>query len=207
MEPWPALDHRHRDQPEREDLHPALDGVRHVLQFGGGQDEHRVGRGLLQDLEQRVEGAAAHHVHFVDDVDPVAAEGGPGLHLFAQGAGVLHRGARGRVDLHDVQVLVGQFRRLAGVADAAGRGGRAFLAVQGPGQDARGGGLAGAAHPGEQERLVVDGAAVGLGAQQRVGQGLDAGFLAHQIGEQAGTVFEGEGGHRRAIIPRRRWFR
>ena len=68
----------------------------------------------------------AEHVHFVNDVDPVAAEGGPGLHLLPQGPGVLHRGPAGGVDFHDVQVSIRMLRGLAGIAHAAGSGRRAL---------------------------------------------------------------------------------
>ena len=67
-------------------------------------------------------------------------------------------------------------------ADAAGVGGRAALAVradavQRAGDDARGGGLAHAAHAGQQEGVVH--AALGEGVAQRA----DQGFLADQVVE------------------------
>ena len=45
---------------------------RHLADFSGGEDELGVRRRLLQRLEQRVEGRARQHVHFVEDVDLVA---------------------------------------------------------------------------------------------------------------------------------------
>ena len=42
--PEAAFDEAHGDQAEGEDLHPALDGVRDVLELRGGQDEDGVGR-------------------------------------------------------------------------------------------------------------------------------------------------------------------
>ena len=44
-----------------------------ALRVGGGEDEHDVGRRLLERLEERVEGRAREHVHLVDDVDLEAA--------------------------------------------------------------------------------------------------------------------------------------
>ncbi len=48
---------------------------RNLLWFRRREDELRVGRRLLQGLQQRVEGLGREHVYFVDDVDfvPVAA--------------------------------------------------------------------------------------------------------------------------------------
>ena len=45
---------------------------RHLADFGGGENELGVRRRLFQRLEQRVEGRARQHVHFVEDVDLVA---------------------------------------------------------------------------------------------------------------------------------------
>ena len=100
------FDEAHGDEAEGKDLNTALDGVRHVLEFRGGQHEDGVGRRLLDDLQQRVEGLGAEHVDFVDDIDPVAAEGRAGLRLLPQGPGIGHGGPAGGVDLDDVQVLI-----------------------------------------------------------------------------------------------------
>ena len=45
---------------------------RHLADFGGRENELCVRRRLFQRLEQRVEGRARQHVHFVEDVDLVA---------------------------------------------------------------------------------------------------------------------------------------
>ena len=45
---------------------------RHFADFGGGENEFGVRRRLFQRLQQRVEGGAREHVHFVEDVDLVA---------------------------------------------------------------------------------------------------------------------------------------
>ena len=188
-----ALDEAHGDQAERVDLHPALDGVGDVLQLGGGQHEDGVGRRLFDDLQQGVEGLGAEHVHFIDDVDPVAAEGGAGLRLLPQGPGIGHGGPAGGVDLDDVQAAVRLLGSPAGIAHTAGRGGGTLGAVEGPSQDAGRAGLARAAHAGEEVGLV-DAAAL-LGPLEGVGQGLHAALLPHEVGQGTGTVLEGKGGH------------
>ena len=188
-----ALDETHGDQAEGVDLHPALDGVRNILQLRRSQHEDGVGRRLFDDLQQGVEGLGAEHVHFVDDVDPVAAEGGARLRLLPQGPGIGHGSAAGGVDLDDVQAAVRLLGGPAGVADAAGRGGGALGAVQGAGQDASRAGLARAADASEEVRLV-DATAL-LGPLEGVGQGLYATLLPHEVGQGTGTVLEGEGGH------------
>ena len=47
-------------------------GLRDLLRFGGGEDEHDARGRLLEDLEERVPRLAREHVRFVDDVDLVA---------------------------------------------------------------------------------------------------------------------------------------
>ena len=81
----------------------------------------------------------------------------------------------------------------------AGRGRGSLGAVQRPGEDARRAGLARATHAGEEIGLV-DTAAL-LGSAQGVGQGLHAAFLPHEVGQHAGAIFEGEGGHGSTSLP------
>ena len=45
---------------------------RHFADFSGGENEFGVRRRLFQRLQQRVEGRAGEHVHFVEDIDLVA---------------------------------------------------------------------------------------------------------------------------------------
>ena len=40
-----------------------------------------------------------------------------------------------------------------------------------------------------------------LGPLEGVGQGLDAALLPHEVGQQAGPVFEGEGAHGKSSLP------
>src|SRR5690606_12159346 len=112
-----------------------------------------------------------------------------------QVADVVDAGVRGGVDLQQVDVAAG-IDRLAGLALAAGVAGRATLAVEALGEDARDRGLAHAAGAGEQEG-VVDAAGI-----ERVDQGADHVFLAHEFGEtlRAPLAGEDEVGHG-AILP------
>ena len=72
------------------------------MRFGGGQDEAGVRGRLFQRLEQRVEGAVGEHVHFVDDVDLVAALAGAKADLVAQFADIVDAVVGGSVDLDQV---------------------------------------------------------------------------------------------------------
>ena len=54
-------------------LAPRLDGLRHLMRLGRGENKENVLRRLFQGLEQGVEGPARKHVHFVNDIDLVAA--------------------------------------------------------------------------------------------------------------------------------------
>ena len=93
------------------------------------------------------------HVHFVDQVDLEAAARRRVLHVVEQVARVVDLGARGGIDLDQVDDSArrrcrGRWRRRRRVrADAA-------FAVQALGEDARDGGLADAARAREQERVV-----------------------------------------------------
>ena len=60
------------DAPQIEALAARQHRHRHLANFGGGEDELGVRRRLFQRLQQRVEGRAGQHVHFVEDVDLVA---------------------------------------------------------------------------------------------------------------------------------------
>ena len=124
-------------------------GGRHLVQLGGGQNKQQMLRRLLQDLQQRVERRDGQHVYLVDDIHP----------LFQHGGGV-YRFLPQRADLIDAIVGSGvQFRHIqqrpvvdapAGVANAAGRAVHGMLTVDGLGQNAGAGSLAGAPGAGEQ---------------------------------------------------------
>ena len=94
---------------------------RQLLRIGGREQELHVRRRLLERLQQRVEGVRREHVHFVDEVHLVAAAGRRVLHVVEQLARVVDLGARGGVDLDEVDEAAG-VDLAAGGADAAGLG-------------------------------------------------------------------------------------
>ncbi len=105
---------------------------------------------LFQRLKQGIEGGGGEHVHFVDDIDLVTPLVGGKVDLVAQVAHVVDAGVGGGVDLDQVQEAPLE-DGLAVRALAAGTGSQVIVqAVDRLGQDARQGGLAGAARPGEQ---------------------------------------------------------
>ena len=191
-------------EPELVVLGAAADGGQDLLGVGGGQHEDDVGRGLFKGLEEGVGGCRRQHVDLVDDVDLLAAgrsEGRPGYQVAhgvdpVVGCGVqlmdVHRGAAG--DLHT--------RR----AHTAGLTVVQIGAVERLGQDAGGGGLAGASGAAEQVGVghpaVAHGVAQGehnmvlpadLFERRRSEpsvQGLVGGFLGRvgHVGEPTGRV-------------------
>ena len=157
-------DHLHHGRPaEVEALAARQDRRRDLVRLGGGQDEHGVGRRLLEGLEQRVEGLGGEHVHLVDDVHLHAAFHRREVDLVAQVADVVDAPVGGGVHLDDVHGAA----PADGLAVRAGpiRVGRrlalAGVAVEGHGEDLGGGSLAGAAGTGEEIRVahpvLVDG--------------------------------------------------
>ena len=115
------------------------------------------GGGSSSVFSSALKECARQHVHFVDQVDLVAAARRRVLHVVEQLARVVDLGARGRVDLDQVDEAA-LVDLAAGAALAAGLRADARLAVQRLGEDARDRRLADAARAGEQER-VVDAAA------------------------------------------------
>ena len=74
-----------------------------LVHLGGSQNENHVGRGLLHDLEQGVEGACGEHVGLVDDIHPVFAHGRSEVGLVPQVPDVVHAVVAGGIDLHHIQ--------------------------------------------------------------------------------------------------------
>ena len=141
-------------QPPQVELQAARQhGHRQLLRIGGREQELDVRRRLLERLQQRVERVRREHVHFVDQVDLVAAARRRVLHVVEQLARVVDLGARGRVHFEQVDEAA-RVDVAAGAALAAGLRRHALLAVQRLGEDARDRGLADAARAGEQERVV-----------------------------------------------------
>ncbi len=110
-------------------------------------------RRLLQRLQQRIERMPRQHVHFVDQIDLVAAACRHVLHVVEQLARVVDLGARRRVHLD--QIDEAPLVDLAtGRALAARRRRDALLTVEALGQNPRDRRLADATRAGEQERVV-----------------------------------------------------
>ncbi len=176
---------------------------RHFFDLGGREQELDVFRRLFQRLQQAVESRLGQHVHFVDDIDL-----GPRHHrhvarAFDDLADVVDAGVRGRVHLDDVDMARFQDRLAmhAEFVHVDGRpvdGGppvaRGKFVIEGAGEDARGRGLADAAHAREHIGLM-DAADV-----EGVGQGADHRLLADQILETARPIFA-----RQHAIDARRW--
>ncbi len=130
-------------------LAAALDGGQHLVDLGGGQDEHQMLRRFLQDLEQGVEGLIGQHVDLVDDVHPLFHRGG-GVDRFIQdGADVVHAVVGGGVQLQHVQNGTVENAQ-AGGALVAGVAVLGMFAVDGPGQQLGAGGLARSPGAGKQ---------------------------------------------------------
>ncbi len=136
---------------EIEPLHAGEDRVGDPVGLRGGEDEHHVGRRLLERLQQPVEGLLRQHVDLVDDVDLVPEAGGGVGGVLAQAADVVDAGVGGPVDLLDVGP--GADLRARGAGQARG-GSRPLFAVERPGEDPGEGGLADAAGSGEQVGVV-----------------------------------------------------
>ncbi len=141
------------DRLQLEDLRARLDGRGHLLDLGRRHHEHDVRRGLLDRLEERVEGRVRQAMDFVDDEDLVAVAGGRDAEAGDDNlADLVDLGVGRGVDLEHVHVApLGDFD--AGVADAAGVRGRPLVAVQSACEDAGGRRLADAARAGKHERL------------------------------------------------------
>ena len=143
-----------RHQAERVVVGARADRADDALGFRRREDELDVLGRLLDELEQRIEALVRDHVGFVDDEDLVAVahrrEGG----ALAQVAGVVDAAVRGRVDLDHVERAGAAGGQLTARFALATRGVRGALrAVQAAREDARRGGLAASARPGEQVRV------------------------------------------------------
>ena len=176
------------DAAQVEALAARQHGDRHLADLGGGEDELGVRRRLLQRLEQGVERRARQHVHFVEDVDLVARGHRRVAHRVVDLAHVVDAVVRGRVHLdhvevpalHDRLAMQAEHRHLDGRA-----GDRAVrqLVVERTGENARGRGLADAAHAGEDPGLRN---AAGL---ERIRDRAHHGVLADQVVEGRRPVF------------------
>ena len=188
-----------RQQRELEVLRARPDRRQHLLRIGGREHEHHVRGRLLERLQQRVRGRRREHVHLVDDVDLAPARGAHAeMHALDE---VAHRVdpvvGRG-VELDEIEERA-RGDRLAVLALAAGLAvGAELEAVERPGEDAGGGGLAGAARAREQVRVA------GAVFAHRVAQRVRDVALADELGEMLGPVLaiQALGGHQ-AMLPTR----
>ncbi|CDF96207.1 hypothetical protein BN844_1507 [Pseudomonas sp. SHC52] len=155
---------------------------RKLLRIGGRQDELDVGRRLFKRLEQRIEGMAGKHVHFVDQVDLEAPTARGVLHVVEQLAGVLDLGSAGGVDLDQVDetsfVDFPADRTLA-----TRRRSDTGFTIQALGDDPCNGSLAHAAGAGEQVGVVQP------LTVQGIDQSLEHMGLADHFAERARTPF------------------
>ena len=171
-----------RQQPERVVVRPGPDGGQHLLGLGGREDEDQVLRGLLDDLQQRVEGLRGDHVRFVDDEDAIPALRRGVECPITEIARVVDAVVACRVHFDDVDRTAARPQGDARIAHAAGRRSGALVAVQRAGEDARGGGLAAAARAGEQIGVIDP------PGRQGGGQRLGDVFLADHFGERRRSV-------------------
>ena len=169
-----------REAAEVEALAAGDDGGQDPVRFRGAEDEVGPRRGLLQRLEERVEGEVREHVDLVDDVHLGAALRRPGAEdTLLQVADVVDAPVAGGVHLDEVQstALVHVEAEGAGVVGVAvmglAEGGVEAPAVEGLGKDAGGRRLAGAARPAEE--VGVGDATLFDGLAQRLHHGILAG--------------------------------
>ena len=173
-------------QPPQIELKTARqDRHRHLLGIGSGEQELHMGRRLLQGLQQGVEAVVGEHVHLVDEVHLVTTAGRGIGDVVQQFPGLIHLGARGRIDLQQVDEPA-RVDLTAGGADPAGSGTHALFAVQGLGQDAGQGRLADPTGPGEEVGVVQ------LVPVQGVAERTHHVLLPHHVGKRLGAPFTGE---------------
>ena len=158
------------------------DGGQHLVEFGGGQDKHQVLRRLLEDLQQRVEGALGEHMHLVDDVHALFRPGRGEHRLVPEDTHIVHAVVGGGVQLRHIQQLP-PVKGAAVRAAVAGVAVDGVLAVHRLGQNTGAGGLSGA--PGADEKVGVGEAAGAYLHLQRLGNV----FLTHHLVKIPGAVF------------------
>ena len=178
------------DGVEGEVLAARADGLGDVFGLGGGHHEDDVVGGLLEGLEEGVEGGVGDLMGLVQDVDLVAVTGWGVSGGVAELADLVDAAVGGGVDLDDVGGVAGADLE-AGVADLTRLGGGAefgadgVAAVEGGGEDAGDGGFADAAMAGED--VAVGDALLG----ERVHEGDGDVVLSDDIGEALGAVLAG----------------
>ncbi|MNM60779.1 hypothetical protein D3C81_720700 [compost metagenome] len=177
------LDHTLRRHVLQGELQaPRENRCRKFLRISGGQDELDVGWRLFKGFQQRIEGMAGEHVHFVDQVDLEAPTARGVLHVVEQLAGVFDFSAARGVDLDQVDETA-LIDLTAHRALAARRRSDTRFTVQAFGDNSRDGGLADPARTGEQVGVVQP------LAVQGIDQSLEHMGLADHFAERARTPF------------------
>ena len=188
-DPAQLLDELRQPRPrEDERLAARPDRRQHLREVGGAEDEDEVGRRLLDQLQQRVEGGVRELVRLVEDVDLVAPLDRLQDDALADLADVVDPALRGRVHLDDVERRSVR-DRAAGVAFVVGGRRRALRAVQRLREDARERRLARASGAGEQVRLAD------LPVRDRVRQRPHDRLLTYYLAEVLRAVLPVERGH------------
>ncbi len=104
-------------------------GDRQLLRIGRRQQEFHMGRRLFQRFQQGVEAVTRQHMDFIDQIDLEAATRRGVLHVIQQIAGIFNFGARGGVDLDQIDKAP-LLDLTAVVTHATRRGGDPGFAVQ-----------------------------------------------------------------------------
>ena len=154
------------------------------MRFRSGQDKKRARRGLLQSLQQGVEGLGSQHVNFVNDEDFVPVPRGKVAHGLAQLANLIDATVRSRVDLKDIYGIAGSdlpARR----ALTAGRYCWTLRAIQASSENPRRGGFANSA-PARED--ISMGHAI---AKNGVLQSVRDQVLPHDLIKDLGSIFAG----------------
>ena len=146
---------RRGHQPERVVVGSGADRADDLLRLRRGEDELHVRRGLLDELEHRIEALGGDHVGLVNDVDLVAGAHRGEECAFPQVTSLVDAAVGGRVDLDDVDGAWAATRQVtARLALTARVRGRPLLTVEAAGENAGTRRLATATRPGEQVGVV-----------------------------------------------------
>lgn len=173
------------DRAEVEALAAGEDGGEDLVRLGGGEDEFHMRRWFFERLEQGVERRVREHVDLVDVVDFELAAGGGEADGFTEIADLFDAVVGGTVDFEHIErAAFGDFD--ADVFLGVELGFRAIGAIQGFGENAGGGGFAGATRA--DEEVGVGEALLG----DRIAQRADDMILTEDVVEGFGTVFSGE---------------
>jgi hypothetical protein len=173
---------------EDEGLAARPDRRKHLRQVRRAEDEDEVGRRLLDQLQEGVEGGIGQLVRLVEDVDLVAALDRLEDDPLADLADVVDATLRRCVHLDHVEGGAARDRDTC-VAHAVGIRRRALGAVERLGEDAGQRRLTGSARAREEVRLAH------LPCRDRVPQGADDGLLAHHFVEVLRAIFAVKRGH------------